>query len=560
MTNDPQRVCWQQLYKQGQQLQKTHLRDLFAQDTERFTHFSRNACGVLFDFSREKINKNALDSLLALADVCGVAAKRDALFAGEYINSTEQKQVLHPLLRGKLHSNVNAHQQTLQKEIETEKVRFLSFAKAVRSGLYSSSSNQPFTDVVHIGIGGSDLGPRLLTQALAPWHNGPKIHFVSNIDSADLLDTLTPLAPATTLLLVSSKSFATAETMRNYQSAKKWLTKTLDEDEKVQRHIVAVTAKPAIATQRGIAKERIFTYWDWVGGRYSVWSAVGLPVAIAIGSAAFEQFLAGGRIIDTHFMHAPLAENIPVLAALIGVWRRNCLGHNHVACTPYAERLSALPAYIQQLEMESNGKSMLLDGTECAHATAPVVFGGAGANTQHSFFQMLHQSTTIVPVDFFVFAHTHYTAPIAHYIDTQQHHNQLVCDALAQASALAFGLTEDVVRTEMQQAGCKSDTINALASHRVCPGNRPSSMFIYSSLTPHTLGNLLALLEYKTIVQGFIWGINSFDQWGVELGKGLAAQLLSAINNPAENTHALTSFDAATQGIVSHLRKVRADE
>lgn len=540
---------WQALEMHAERLKGQHLSELFAADAERFASLSFSLDDLLIDFSKEKIDHFALSSLLQLAQDAGVEQRRDAMIHGEKINVTEQRAVLHMALRDGIPADVQVDGQDVLAEVQAVRERFLNFAEAVRSGAYKTVSGQTFTDVVNIGIGGSDLGPVMVTAALAPWHDGPQVHFVSNVDGAHIVDTLTPLNPATTLIIVASKTFTTAETMLNFSTALAWLKTQLGEQ--AGQHVAAVSTNLAATRSYGIDDSRVFGFWDWVGGRYSVWSAIGLPVAIAIGKSAFEDFLAGAKAMDEHFCSAPLANNLPVLFALVGIWRRNILNYPTVALIPYDQHLSRFPAYVQQLDMESNGKRVKLDGSAIDEATGAVIWGEPGTNAQHSFFQLIHQGSDVIPVDFLAAANS---SSVSQFGDVEHHHETLLTNVLAQAQALAFGRDAQAVRADMQAAGLAADKIEQLVPHRTFPGDRPSTSIIYRQLTPDTLGRLVALFEHKVFVQGAIWGVNSYDQWGVELGKKLANALAPALHErtiPAD-------LDASTAGLLKHIHALRA--
>jgi glucose-6-phosphate isomerase len=515
------------VHDQAARLKPLHLRELFAQDPARFDTLSASLDDLLIDFSKEKIDPPALAALLALADAAEVGRKRDAMFAGEPVNTTENRAALHSALRDGAGERVLVDGANIMPAIRETRDRFLGFAEDVRSGGYASHSGGPFTDVINIGIGGSDLGPAMATRALSPWHEGPRLHFVSNVDSAHLADTLGALDPARTLVIVASKTFTTLETMTNARSARAWLTDRLGEA--AGSHLAAISTNLAATRDFGIDENRVFGFWDWVGGRYSVWSAIGLPIAIAVGACNFRAFLDGARRMDEHFRAAPMARNLPVLIALIGIWRRNAMGWPTTAVIPYDQRLARFPAYLQQLEMESNGKRVTRDGATVPIATAPVVWGEPGTNAQHSFFQLLHQGTDIIPVDFLLAA-----------VPSQQmgdHHAQLAANAFAQAAALAFGKESD-------------------APHRAFPGDRPSTTLLYRRLDPATLGLLMALIEHKVFVQAAIWNINPFDQWGVELGKSLARELLPAVEGGAGPEN----IDNSTAGLLAHFASLHGKD
>jgi glucose-6-phosphate isomerase len=539
-------AAWEKVNAEAARLKPVHLRDLFANNPARFDTLSVRLNDFLIDFSKEKLDAPALNALLNLARISGVEAKRDAMFAGQPVNSTENRASLHTALRDGAGERVFVDGEDVMPAIRDTRDRFLAFAEDVRTGRYASQSDAAFTDVIAIGIGGSTLGPEMATRALAPWHDGPRLHFVSNVDGAHLADTIAPLDAARTLVVVVSKSFTTQETMTNARSARIWLADALGEA--AGHHIAAASTNLAATREFGIDDSRVFGFWDWVGGRFSGWSAIGLPLAIAIGATDFRAFLDGARRMDTHFRTAPLEQNLPVLLALITIWRRNAMGWPGTALVPYDQRLARFPAYVQQVEMESNGKGVTRDNAPATHATSPVVWGEPGTNSQHSFFQLLHQGTDTIPVDFLLAAE-----PSEQIGD---HHAQLAANAFAQAAALAFGKSEDEVRAEMAAAGATPEQINRLAPHRAFPGDRPSTTILYHRLDPATLGSLMALAEHKVVVQGAIWNINSFDQWGVELGKSLARRLLPAVQGKA----GAAGLDASTSGLLAHYAALRASD
>ena len=532
-------AAWDALGRAAQRLEGTHLRDLFAGDPERFDRLSVTADGLLADFSKEKIDAQALDALLGLARAAGVQDRIADLFAGGIVNATEQRPALHMALRDGVSDDVMSDGTAVLPMVRAERDRMLAFAEGVRSGAIAASDGKPFTDIVNLGIGGSDLGPAMAVQALRPWHDGPRVHFVSNIDGTSLADTLCDLDPARTLVIVASKSFTTLETMANARSARDWLASGVGDA--MGQHCAAVSTNLTATEAFGIDSDRVFGFWDWVGGRYSVWSSIGLPLAIAIGSDGFKAFLDGARGMDLHFRETPMARNLPVLMALIAIWRRNAMGCPVTALLPYEERLARLPAWLQQLEMESNGKRVSATGETLENSTAGVVFGEPGTNAQHSFFQLLHQGTETVPVDFLV------GRRVPEGIDG--HHAPLFVSALAQASALAFGRSEAEIRQEMAASGADATEIDRLAPHRTFPGNRPSTLLMYPVLDPARLGQILALFEHRTFVCGVLWGINSFDQWGVELGKTLTRNLQHVLEDGP-----LDALDGSTAGLIRHYR------
>jgi glucose-6-phosphate isomerase len=518
------------------------MRELFAHRS-RFDDFSLEAAGLFLDFSKNKIDLDTLNDLVSMVEESDVAAKRAAMFAGEAINSTEHRAVMHVALRAGPAAVYEVDGTDIMPGIRSELRRMLTFAEAVRSGEIAGSDGA-FTDVVNIGIGGSDLGPAMATRALRLYHSGPRLHYVSNVDGAHLSDTLAELDPARTLFLVASKTFTTAETILNAESARRWLVEALGEAV-VPSHFAAMsTAKDKMAAF-GLNPDRTFAFGDWVGGRYSLWSVIGLPLAVAVGGEGFTELLAGARAMDEHFEAAPFERNLPVLMALIGVWHRNVCGYPGLAVLPYDQRLDRFPAYLQQLDMESNGKRVTIDGDVLPLASAPLVFGEPGTNGQHAFYQYLHQGTDITPCDFIIAAEGQDGLPA--------HHNQLVAACLAQSEALMWGKTEEEVRAELMATGRSDAEIEALVPHKTFPGDRPSNTIVYRRLDPKTLGALIALYEHKVFVQGAIWDVNSFDQWGVELGKQLATGLVGAVSDPAT----AASGSGSTTGLVDLVTKLR---
>jgi len=530
------------LSQQAEQLKNTTLRTLFEEDPDRFEKFTARADDLLLDYSKTKIDGDARDRLLDLAKAADIEGKRAAMFAGEKINATEKRAVLHTALRNQSDDPVFVDGKDVMPDIRAVLAAMADFSEAVRSGELASSTGAPFTDVVNIGIGGSDLGPVMATLALAPYHDGPELHYVSNVDGAHIADTLEKLDPATTLIIVASKTFTTIETMTNAATARKWIADALGE-EAVGGHFAAVSTALDKVAAFGIDQSRVFGFWDWVGGRYSIWSAIGLPLMIAIGPDAFNDFLAGAFALDTHFQEAPLEQNLPVLMALVGIWHRDVLGYTARAVLPYDQRLARLPAYLQQLDMESNGKRVRLDGTPVEQQTGPLVWGEPGTNGQHAFYQLLHQGTTVIPCEFLVAAR-------GHEDDLQNHHQLLMANCLAQSEALMMGRTLEEAKALLAAAGMSEDEIERLAPHKVFPGDRPSFTLVYDKLTPFSLGRLIALYEHRVFVEGVIWGINSFDQWGVELGKELATALLPMVKGDV----AADTKDASTRGLLAALR------
>ncbi|MEP6355734.1 MAG: glucose-6-phosphate isomerase [Hyphomicrobiales bacterium] len=521
-----------------------HLRDLFERDPQRFKNFSVHAEGILLDYSKNQINQDVMDGLFALARERGVAERRQAMFAAEPINETEGRAVLHMALRAPRDADFSVDGKSVMGDIHGVLEAMEAFSNDVRKGTIKGATGKAFRDVVNIGIGGSDLGPVMVVSALEPYHDGPRCHFVSNVDGAHMSDTLKDLDPETTLVLVCSKTFTTHETMTNAASARAWLSEALGEAA-VKDHFAAISTNIAKAEEFGINAERIFGFWDWVGGRYSVWSAIGLSVMLAVGPAHFRRFLAGAHAMDEHFVEAPLEQNLPVILGLLGVWYRNFMDCPTHGVMPYDQRLSRFSAYLQQLDMESNGKQMGLDGVKVSHQTGPVIWGEPGTNGQHAFYQLIHQGTMVIPCDFLLAANAQE--------DLGDHHAILSANCFAQAEALMLGKTIEEVREELSATGMSDDEIEALAPHKVFPGNRPSNVLLYETLDPYRLGSLIALYEHKVFVQGVIWGVNSYDQWGVELGKQLAVRLLPMVRDgaPVENK------DSSTSGLIAALHQLK---
>lgn len=525
--------------------QKLVLKDLFQEDSQRFTHLSFNAPCLLADLSKQHITPAVLNNLLALAYECQVQEQRDAMLRGDAINLTEGRQVLHTALRA------NCGETPLKgpyhHEVSTALEGMLCYAEQIRN-------NPVITDIVNIGIGGSDLGPRMAVEALLPFtHPGKRYHFVSNVDGFDLASTLQNLKPESTLFIISSKSFSTQETLANAHSAKVWF-ETLG-GKNLADHFVSVTTNTCAAQAWGI--ERIFSFWDWVGGRYSLWSSVGLVLAIAIGAKHFQDFLQGAYQMDTHFAHTPLESNVPVLLALVDIWNRNFLQRSSRCVSPYHQGLVHFPTYLQQLEMESNGKSVDIQGNAVTYATSATVWGDAGTNGQHAFFQMLHQGTDVIPVDFIIVSNPIYpqhNIPAEVNCELDKQHQILLANALAQSRALMVGQTFEQALSQLDRQGNAPSCISkeVIAHHRTFSGNRPSTVLLLQQLDPQSLGALIALHEHRTFVAGAIWGLGSFDQWGVELGKTLAKTLLSRLEDPLSvNTEAL---DASTTGLLQYIQ------
>ena len=548
MTDLTDTAAWRALAAHYPLVAPAHMRDLFERGPGRFERCSLRACGILLDYSRNRATGETMRLLRALAAEAGVMERARAMFSGARINTTEDRAVLHALLRDSRESPVCEVDDAVRAGVERELDAMERFSGAVRSGEWRGHTGERITDVVNIGIGGSDLGPRMACRALAPHAGGPRVHFVSNVDGAHLTSTLAGLDPARTLFIVASKTFTTLETMANARAARRWLARGLSGDAvsrgAVARHFVAVSANRAAAVEFGIDPGSVFATWDWVGGRYSLWSAIGLPIAIAAGMERFRALLAGAHAMDLHFRDAPVERNMPVTLALLGVWYANFFGAETHAVLAYDQRLDRFAAHLQQLDMESNGKRVTVDSAPVGYATGPIVWGEPGTDGQHAFFQLLHQGTRLVPADFIVAARCDHALP--------DQHRLLVANCFAQAEALMRGRTAGEVRGELEAGGTPARRIESLAPHKVFEGNRPSNTLLFERLDAFTLGALVALYEHKVFVQGAIWRVNSFDQWGVELGKALATAIASGLEDPGKaRTH-----DASTEGLIAEYRRL----
>ena len=511
--------------------------DLF-EAPDRAAEYSRSFGSLLFDFSKTHIDAAALSLLIELARVKRVEMRREAMFTGQKINETEGRAVLHTALRAP-DGVVEVDGENVMSGILATRARMVEFANAVRSGAIAGQGGR-YTDVVNIGIGGSDLGPAMATLALAPFHDGPRVHYVSNVDGAHIADTLVGLDPTRTMIIVASKTFTTIETMTNARTARDWMAKQVTTP---AQQFVALSSAVDKTGAFGIPQAQVFGFEDWVGGRYSLWGPIGLGVMLAIGAENFEGFLSGGHTMDLHFQEADLPDNLPVLLALVGIWHNQIAGHATRAVLPYDQRLTRLPAYLQQLEMESNGKSVAMDGSDLPFNSGPVVWGEPGTNGQHAFYQLIHQGTRVVPCEFLVAAE-------GHEPDLTHHHRLLVANCFAQSEALMQGRPLAVARAMMAAQGLQGDELERQARHRVFPGNRPSTTLIYPKLTPFVLGQIIALYEHRVFVEGVILGINSYDQWGVELGKELAVSLEPILAGDVS----VAGKDSSTQQLVRYFK------
>ncbi len=547
MSAPTQTSTWQKLIEHRNAMQGVHLRTLFEDDAQRFDKFSLQLEDFLFDYSKHRITADTVALLIELAEQMDVPQFIERMFRGEQINFTERRPVLHIALRNRSNRPIEVDGQDVMPLVNQVLDKMRRFTEDVRSGAWRGYTGESITDIVNIGIGGSDLGPVMVSEALRPyWKDGLRVHFVSNIDGTHLTETLKGLRPASTLFTVASKTFTTQETITNATSARDWLLATLDDQAAVARHFVALSTNTQEVSEFGIDPANMFEFWDWVGGRYSLWSSIGLPVALVIGMDRFEEMLAGGHDVDEHFRIAPLPENIPVLMALLGVWYHNFFNAHSHAILPYDQYLYRFAAYLQQADMESNGKRVDRDGREIdGYTTGPLIWGEPGTNGQHAFYQLIHQGTRLIPCDFLAPARSH--NPLG------RHHEILMANFFAQTEALMRGKTAEEVRAELANAGIENR--DDLVAHKTFTGNRPTSSFLFTKLTPRTLGRLIALYEHKVFVQGVIWNVNSFDQWGVELGKQLANTIYGELDSFDDER----SHDASTNGLINYYKRLRAE-
>lgn len=537
-TNLANTAVFQKLKKHAEKAGKWSLKELFRNDPGRFPAMTLTAGGLFLDFSKNFLTKETLSLLLELAKECDLEKIRDRMFEGDKINTAEHRAVLHTALRAPRYEKVLVDGKNVIPDIQAVLDQMRRFSEKIHSGEWKGFTGKPITDIVNIGIGGSDVGPRMVCQAMRPFHiKELNVHFVANVDGHDLDMVLNRVRPETTLFIIASKTFTTLETMLNAHSARSWFLNhgTIRD---IQKHFVAISTNREAVEKFGIHHDNLFPFWDWVGGRYSVWSAIGLPVVLAIGYNHFTEFLAGAHAMDVHFRYAPLASNMPVLLGLTGIWNRNFLGCTSVSVAPYLQDLVSFPRYLQQLEMESNGKQVQKNGEPVTYGSCPVIWGNVGTNGQHAYFQLLHQGTEIIPVDFIVALSPHHTLA--------KHHSALLANCFAQSEALMKGKTADQVRADLEASGMSPQEIETQIPQRTFPGNRPSNTILMNVLRPETLGALMALYEHKTFVQGVIWNINSFDQWGVELGKVLAQTIQKELENNISEEH-----DSSTSGLIA---------
>ena len=538
--------AWTALEKHREEIQNLHMRDLFAQDPQRFAKFSLNFNTILFDFSKNRITEKTFALLLNLAQQVQLRSYIEAMFQGEKINLTEGRAVLHVALRNRSNTPIYVDGQDVMPEVNRVLDKMRRFTEAVRSGDWKGFTGKPITDIVNIGIGGSDLGPKMVCQALKPYGKwNLKVHFVSNIDGTDIVETLKELNPETTLFLIASKSFTTQETMTNAHSARQWFLDASQDERTIEKHFVAMSTNLDLVAKFGIDPQNMFEFWDWVGGRYSLWSAIGLSIALYIGMERFESLLEGAHKVDQHFRSSPFERNIPVIMGLLGVWYNNFLGTQSHAILPYDQYLLYFPAYFQQGDMESNGKSVTRRGEPVDVTTGPIIWGQPGTNGQHAFYQLIHQGTKLVPCDFLAAVESH--NPLG------QHHSILLSNYLAQTEAMMKGRTPEEARAALVNQGYSGEKLTLLTAAKTFPGNHPTNSFLYPKLTPEILGSLIALYEHKIFTQGIIWNINSFDQMGVELGKQLAKKILPELSGDEP----VSSHDPSTNGLINHIKALR---
>lgn len=537
---------WKALEFHFRDMSKVHMRELFGQDSKRFERFSLRLDDILFDYSKNRISEDTMALLFNLARECGLSEKIEAMFSGQKINTTEERAVLHVALRNRSNRPIEVDGQDVMPDVNRVLKQMRAFSDAVRSGEWKGYTGAAITDIVNIGIGGSDLGPLMVTEALKPYaHERIRCHFVSNIDGTHLAETLKQVKPETTLFIVASKTFTTLETMTNAQSARDWLLNAAGDKSAVARHFVALSTNAEAVQEFGIDTANMFEFWDWVGGRYSVWSAIGLSVALSIGMDNFEAFLAGAHKVDEHFRTAPFEENIPVIMGLLGIWYNSfCDAQTH-AILPYDQYMHRFPAYFQQGDMESNGKSVTKDNEWVDYSTGPIIWGEPGTNGQHAFYQLIHQGTKLIPCDFL--------APAVSQNPMGEHHKLLLSNFFAQTEALMVGRTEEEARALLEKSGVSGAKLDQLARAKAFSGNKPTNSFLFQKLTPETLGKLIALYEHKIFTQGAIWNVNSYDQMGVQLGKELAKSLEGEL---ADNSP-VSSHDASTNGLINYYKSLR---
>jgi glucose-6-phosphate isomerase len=539
-------AAWQALQNHYYDMQNVAMRDLFSQDPQRFDTFSLQFDEILVDFSKNRITEHTLTLLLDLAKQTDLPAWIEKMFRGEKINFTENRAVLHVALRNRSNEPIIVDGEDVMPQVNGVLQKMRQFSDAVRNGQWRGYSGKPIGDVVNIGIGGSDLGPVMVTEALKPYGKpGLKVHFVSNIDGTHIAETLKNLNPETTLFIIASKTFTTQETITNANTAKEWFLKTATDQTAVAKHFVALSTNTDAVAQFGIDTNNMFEFWDWVGGRYSLWSAIGLSIALYIGMDEFEALLNGAHAMDTHFRSTPLEKNLPVILGLLGIWYNNFFGAQSHAILPYDQYMHRFAAYFQQGDMESNGKRVNRNGEAVNYSTGPVIWGEPGTNGQHAFYQLIHQGTKLIPCDFI--------APVISHNAIGEHHKILLSNFFAQTEALMKGKTKAEAEAELKASGLSGEPLQSLLPHKVFTGNKPTNSIFVKKITPHNLGALIALYEHKIFVQGIIWNINSFDQWGVELGKQLAKAILPEL----QDNKPINSHDSSTNGLINFYKQHR---
>jgi len=542
-----QSAAWRELQAHKLEIETLQMREMFLEESKRFERFSIQWEGLMLDYSKNRITTRTMELLLNLARNAGLEKKRDAMFEGGTINVTEHRAVLHTALRRPSGYSLEVEGLDLSTEIADVLAQMKDCCERVISGTWKGYTGNRMTDVVNIGIGGSDLGPYMVTEALRPFAHGRlQVHFVSNIDGTHISETLKKLNPETTLFIIASKTFTTQETLTNAMTAREWFLTHARDESHIAKHFVAVSTNRTKVVEFGIDEANMFRFWDWVGGRYSLWSSIGLSIALFLGFDHFQELLNGANAMDEHFRNEPLERNIPVLLALLGIWYNNFFAFSSHAVIPYDQYLHRFPAYLQQLDMESNGKRVNCEGNTVTCATGPVIWGEPGTNSQHAFFQLLHQGTEVIPADFIV--------PLKTQNPVGEHHDILLANCFAQTEALMKGKNEQEVRKELEAIGCDDAELKMLLPHKVFPGNRPTNTILVDEINPFTLGSLIAIYEHKVFVQGIIWQINSFDQWGVELGK----QLAKAIFPEIQGSEIVTAHDSSTNALINAYRAFRA--
>ena len=540
MTPTSDFTSWKKLNEHYSKTSGLHMRDLFAADKDRFSKYSVQFNDILVDYSKNRITDETMSLLTALAEEAGLKQAIEDMFSGKKINNTEKRSVLHVALRNRSNTPILSDGKDVMPEINAVLEKMKGFCEKVRSGAWKGYTGKSITDIVNIGIGGSDLGPVMVTEALKPYGSDTlNVHFVSNVDGTHIVETTKKLNPETTLFIIASKTFTTQETITNAESAKAWFLKTAKDEAAVAKHFVALSTNAKSVAAFGIDTENMFEFWDWVGGRYSLWSAIGLSIALYIGYDNYIELLSGAHAMDNHYKETPFVKNIPVILAVLGIWYNNFYKAESYAILPYDQYMHRFTAYFQQGDMESNGKRVTKDGTAVTYSTGPIIWGEPGTNGQHAFYQLIHQGTKLIPCDFL--------APVVSQNPIGDHHPKLLANFFAQTEALMKGKTGAEVKAELEKAGLSAEDVAALVNHKIFEGNRPTNSIFFKKLTPFTLGSLVAMYEHKIYTQSVIWQINAFDQWGVELGKQLANAILPELKDTAE----VTNHDSSTNGLIN---------